>query len=65
MGVEKVGRAALVGKVGKAVERRFTVADLDGRLCENCGAALKKPLKGPWPRFCSDRCRKAKSRGKS
>ena len=42
----------MVGKAGETGER----------VCESCGVVLKKPVKGPWPRFCGDRCRKAKSR---
>ena len=46
------GKVMVVGKAGETGER----------VCESCGVVLKKPVKGPWPRFCGDRCRKAKSR---
>ena len=62
------GKVMVVGKAGETGERVESSLEVVGRYasggrdCERCGAALKKPLRGPWPRFCSDRCRKAKSR---
>ena len=29
----------------------------DSRKCVVCGRLLFKPQRGPWPKFCSNRCR--------
>ena len=58
-----VRRRALVSGEAGAMQAKEPAAG-QGRVCENCGKALQKPLRGPWPRFCGDACRKKASRKK-
>ena len=67
--VERVERVALPAEAEvKHVEPSMVLVGKAGesgaRACEQCGKALVKPLKGPWPRFCGDTCRKKASRKK-
>lgn len=55
---DRKGRTVQIGNTGQALVSPQPSA----AACEECGKALTKPKKGPSPRFCSDACRKAKSR---
>lgn len=59
--IEPVTAVAVVEKPVTARKPRTKTAD---KTCD-CGTIITKPERGPWPRFCSDTCRKRASRKKA